>query len=102
MLVIRDIPYVGSFRSDDERLNRIWEVGAYTVHLNMQDYLWDGIKRDRLVWLGDMHPEVRTINAVFGHNPVVAQSLDVTRDVTPAYEVDERHQQLFDVVGADP
>jgi hypothetical protein len=83
VLVIRDIPYVGSFRSDDERLNRIWEVGAYTVHLNMQDYLWDGIKRDRLVWLGDMHPEVRTINAVFGHNPVVPQSLDVTRDVVP-------------------
>jgi alpha-L-rhamnosidase len=41
-------------------------VGADTVHLCMQDYLWDGIKRDRLVWIGDMHPEVSTINAVFG------------------------------------
>lgn len=84
LLTIRDIPYVGSFRCDDERLNRIWQVGAYTVHLNMQDYLWDGIKRDRLVWIGDMHPEVRTINAVFGFNPVVPQSLDLTRDVTPS------------------
>lgn len=27
---------------------RSWLTGAYTVHLNMQDYLWDGIKRDRL------------------------------------------------------
>jgi alpha-L-rhamnosidase len=83
VLQLRDIPYIGSFRCNDERLNRIWEVGAYTVHLNMQEYLWDGIKRDRLVWIGDMHPEVSTINAVFGFNDVVTRSLDLTRDVTP-------------------
>ena len=86
VLQIRDIPQVGSFRCDDERLNRIWQVGAYTVHLNMQEYLWDGIKRDRLVWIGDMHPEVSTINAVFGFNDVVPRSLDLTRDVTPVTE----------------
>lgn len=84
VLQLRDVPYVGSFRCDDERLNRIWQVGAYTVHLNMQDYLWDGVKRDRLVWIGDMHPEVSTINAVFGFNDVVPRSLDLTRDVTPS------------------
>ena len=86
ILQLRDIPYLGSFRSSDDRLNRIWQTGAYTVHLNMQDYLWDGIKRDRLVWLGDMHPEVSVINAVFGANPVVAKSLDLIRDVTPVTE----------------
>ncbi len=79
----RDIPYLGSFRSSDDRLNKIWETGAYTVHLNMQDYLWDGIKRDRLVWVGDMHPEVMTINSVFGDNEVVKKSLDFARDTTP-------------------
>lgn len=83
ILTLRDIPYVGSFKCSDERLNRIWETGAYTVHLNMQDFLWDGIKRDRLVWLGDMHPEVSVINCVFGHNEVVPKSLDMIRDVTP-------------------
>ena len=83
VLSIRDIPYVGSFKCSDERLNKIWQTGAYTVHLNMQDYLWDGIKRDRLVWLGDMHPEVSVINCVFGYNEVVPKSLDMTRDVTP-------------------
>ncbi len=86
VLQIRDIPYVGSFKCDDERLNKIWQVGAYTVHLNMQEYLWDGIKRDRLVWIGDMHPEVSTIDAVFGFNDVVPRSLDLTRDVTPVTE----------------
>ena len=79
----RDIPYLGSFKSSDDRLNQIWNTGAYTVHLNMQEYLWDGIKRDRLVWVGDMHPEVMTINTVFGKNEVVAKSLDQARDITP-------------------
>ena len=86
VLQLRDVPYVGSFRCNDERLNRIWQVGAYTVHLNMQEYLWDGIKRDRLVWLGDMHPEVSTIHAVFGFNEVVPRSLDLIRDITPPTE----------------
>lgn len=79
----RDIPYLGSFHSSSERLNKIWETGAYTVHLNMQEYLWDGIKRDRLVWLGDVHPEVMTINNVFGDQEVVRKSLDFGRDTTP-------------------
>ena len=86
ILTLRDVPYVGSFTCSDERLTRIWETGAYTVHLNMQDYLWDGIKRDRLVWLGDMHPEVSVINCVFGYNDVVPKSLDMIRDITPVTE----------------
>ena len=76
----REIPYLGSFECNDEQLNKIWLTGAYTVHLNMQDYLWDGIKRDRLIWIGDMHPEVMTINSVFGYNEVVPKSLDYVRD----------------------
>ena len=86
VLQLRDVPRIGSFKCDDERLNRIWDVGAYTVHLNMQDYLWDGVKRDRLVWIGDMHPETSTIAAVFGANDVVPRSLDLTRDITPVSE----------------
>src|SRR5690554_451345 len=83
ILRYRDLPYVGSFESDNERLNDIWNTGAYTVHLNMQDYLWDGIKRDRLVWLGDVHPEVMSINTIFGDTEVVRKSLDFGRDTTP-------------------
>ncbi len=81
--VYRDIPYLGSFESSDARLDEIWLTGAYTVHLNMQSYLWDGIKRDRLVWVGDLHPEVMTINTVFGENSIVPKSLDLARDQHP-------------------
>ncbi len=83
VFIFRDLEYKGSFRCSDERLNHIWRTGAYTVHLNMQDYLWDGIKRDRLVWIGDMHPETMSLWAVFGANEIVPRSLDLIRDETP-------------------
>ena len=79
----RDVPWLGTFECDDKRLNDIFSTAAYTVHLNMQEFLWDGIKRDRLVWLGDMHPEVMTIMSVFGDNRVIHKSLDKGRDTTP-------------------
>lgn len=81
--VMIDDAMVGSFKCSDERLNKIWETGAYTVQLNMQDYLWDGVKRDRLVWVGDLHPEVMTIANVFGNYDVVKKSLDFARDTSP-------------------
>lgn len=83
ILRYRDIPYLGSFNSSNERLNKIWMTGAYTTHLNMQEYLWDGIKRDRLVWLGDFHPELKTITKVFGNNEVVPRSLDLACEQYP-------------------
>ena len=80
----RDISPLGEFECDDELMNKIWQTGAYTVFLNMQEYLWDGIKRDRLVWIGDMHPEVMTILSVFGDNDVIRKSLDFMTSYTPA------------------
>jgi len=81
--VYRDIPRRGAFCCNDPRLNQIWETGAYTVHQNMQTYIWDGIKRDRLVWIGDMHPEVMSVCNVFGYDDVVNRSLDLARDCAP-------------------
>ncbi len=79
----RDLEYLGSFHSSSARLDSIWMTGAYTTHLNMQEYLWDGIKRDRLVWLGDFHPELLTITKVFGYNEVIPQSLDLACEQYP-------------------
>lgn len=82
IFLYKDIEYKGSFRCNDELINKIWDTGAYTVHLCMQDYLWDGIKRDRLVWIGDSHPETLTIQAVFGYDEAIPKSLDLVRDET--------------------
>ena len=83
MFIYRDVDYIGSFESSDERLNKIWNTAAYTVQLCMQEFIWDGIKRDRLVWIGDMHPEVMTILTAFGDQRVIRDSLDLIRNDTP-------------------
>lgn len=83
VLEYKDLDYRGTFRCDDERLNKIFDTAAYTVHLNMQDYVWDGIKRDRLVWIGDLNPELKTICCVFGYDECVEKSLDLARDMYP-------------------
>ena len=79
----RNIPYLGTFQCSDNRLNDIWTTGAYTVQLNMQEYIWDGIKRDRLIWLGDMHPETNTISTVFGDEESFYASLDLAIEQYP-------------------
>lgn len=81
--VLRDIPSLGSFSCDNETLNKIYETAAYTCKLCLQNYIWDGIKRDRLVWVGDMHPEMLTVRTVFGNLPIMAETLDLARDTTP-------------------
>jgi hypothetical protein len=82
--VMRPMPQLGSFKSNDERLNKVWETAARTLHLCTQDFIWDGIKRDRLVWMGDMHPELMTLMAVFGPQEVLPKSLDYMKATTPA------------------
>ncbi len=81
--LMRDMPRLGSFRCSDGRLNAVFETAVRTVHLCCQDYLWDGIKRDRLVWLGDMHPETMAILSVFGAAPILRETLDYAVAVTP-------------------
>jgi hypothetical protein len=86
LLVGRDLEALGAFRCSDEGLNRAWQAGADTVRLCLQDHLWDGVKRDRQVWVGDMYPAAMVVNAVFGELGVVRESLDLIRDETPAGE----------------
>lgn len=79
---IRNVESLGNFECNDELLNEIWKTGVYTVKLNMHEYLWDGVKRDRLVWIGDMHPETSVIKSVFGNDECVRRSLDLIKNET--------------------
>lgn len=49
----------------------------------MQTYLWDGIKRDRLVWIGDMYPETAAVLALYGGDPVIKRSLEFEKARRP-------------------
>ena len=75
------VHYSGSFESSDALLNRIWETGAYTSHLCMQDDIWDAPKRDRGRWMGDTDVSGRVIDAVFGDHFLVEDTL--TRLIGP-------------------
>jgi len=75
---------IGSFECDDEQVNEIWKTAAYTLRLCLQNgYLWDGIKRDRLVWIGDLYPEVRAAHCVFGNIPETLNCLDFSMMQAP-------------------
>ena len=79
----REIELKGNFHCNSEIVNKIYEVAAYTCHLNMQNYLWDGIKRDRLVWVGDIHPEMKSIVCMYGNDECIEKSLDFVVKQTP-------------------
>ncbi len=72
--------YRGQFECSDPQLNDIWQTCARTVQLCAQEYMLDGIKRDRLVWMGDIHPQVQVVARVFGEMDIVKTSLDYLRD----------------------
>ena len=75
---------VGKIETDDELLNKILETAVYTCTLNMQDgFFLDGIKRDRLVWSGDMYSEIKTALCSFGNTPYAKRSLDFVKATTP-------------------
>lgn len=70
--------YQGWFLSSDDTLNRIWYAGAYTTQLNMipantpdggpRPVIFDGAKRDRLIWVGDIAQDIPTIADSLGSN----------------------------------
>ena len=92
VLEYKDIEYKGTFMCSDEKINKIFDTAVYTVHLNMGDYVWDGIKRDRLVWIGDFHPEMSAISTVFGYDECVENTLDFARD---NYPIDETNKWMI-------
>lgn len=71
------------FQCGDEQLNHIWQVARRTVRLCMGNYIFDGVKRDRLVWMGDLYPEIRSIMSAYGDHPLIRRSLDFVRNDTP-------------------
>ncbi|MFA6931557.1 MAG: alpha-L-rhamnosidase [Lentisphaeria bacterium] len=79
----RKLQRLASFECSNPQLNQIWETAVYTLELCLQNYVWDGIKRDRLVWMGDLYPELLTAGCIFGRLDVVERSLDFLRQETP-------------------
>lgn len=82
---IAPLEFRGGFRCSDERLNRIWEVSARTLHLTAREFLLDGIKRDRFVWSGDAYQSCQMSYYVFGAPSVVRRTLWALRGKEPVW-----------------
>lgn len=79
-----DAPIRGEFRCNDERLNKIFDTAAYTLKLCVHNgMVWDGAKRDRLVWIGDIHPEMLGLLSLYGEQNCIKNSLRFIREQTP-------------------
>lgn len=71
----------------DKDIERIFLTAKRTVDLCASGrYVWDGIKRDRLVWFGDLHPETIALSSVYGKCQNVENSLNLARKTTPIGE----------------
>lgn len=80
------IEYKGSFRCDDEDVNKIWNVCAYTLHLNMREVLTEAIKRDRWLWGGDAYQAFKFNNYLFFDKEIVRRSTIALRGKEPFNE----------------
>jgi hypothetical protein len=77
------LEYKGAFKSSDEKLNKIWDVSAYTMHLTTREFFIDGIKRDRWLWSGDAYQSYLMNYYLFFDNPSVKRTLFTLRGKDP-------------------
>ncbi|HTN37246.1 MAG TPA: hypothetical protein VL053_09240 [Arachidicoccus sp.] len=73
----------GSFHCSDTELNKIWEVSAYTLHLNTREFFIDGIKRDRWIWSGDAYQSYLMNYYLYFDSPTVKRTLFALRGKDP-------------------
>jgi len=72
------------YKGEDKEIDKIFKVAKRTVDLCAYGgRVWDGIKRDRLIWIGDMHPESMALATLYGRIECVENSLDIVRDEYP-------------------
>lgn len=77
------VEYRGSFKCSDPELNKIWDVGAYTMHLTTREFFIDGIKRDRWVWSGDAVQSYLMNYYLFFDSPTVKRTTRLLRGKDP-------------------
>ncbi len=75
---------INVYSGTDEQVKAIFQTAKRTIDLcAASGYLWDGIKRDRLVWIGDVHPEMLALTSLYGRTKIVERSLEFVKKDTP-------------------
>ena len=69
------------YEGNDKRIKKIYETAKRTVDLcTSSGLIWDGIKRDRCVWIGDLYPETLCLTAMYGRVKEVEDSITFERE----------------------
>ena len=67
----------------DRLVGDIYKTAKRTIDLcSAGEYIVDGIKRDRLVWVGDLHPEMLALVTLYGRLPIIERSLEFVKKHT--------------------
>ncbi|MCI8442294.1 MAG: alpha-rhamnosidase [Provencibacterium sp.] len=77
------LEYRGAFSCDEPLINRVWEVSAYTFHLNCREFFLDGIKRDHWVWSGDTYQSLFVNRYLFFDKDIEQRTLIMLGGKTP-------------------
>ena len=81
--ILRKRPVYG-YSGNDKEIRKIFLTAKRTIDLCAAgDYIWDGVKRDRLVWIGDIHPEMLALTTLYGRMENLERSLDFIKEQTP-------------------
>ena len=81
--ILRKTP-IYTYQGKDQRIADIFETAKRTVDLCASEmHIWDGIKRDRLVWIGDLAPEVMALSSIYGRLPVIERTITMGKTLAP-------------------
>ena len=81
-------PQIYDYKGNDALVKQIFDVAKRTIDLcSSSGYIWDGVKRDRLIWIGDCAPEIMSLMTLYGDVEPIRNSLDAAEEsfVIPNY-----------------
>jgi len=68
---------IGSFECSDPLLNKIWEAGALTQYLNMEDTYTDCVDRERGLYALDLLVQYHVNLVCYGDQPLMKRALEI-------------------------
>lgn len=80
------LEYKGGFECDEEYVNKIWNMCAYTLHLTSREVQLEAIKRDRWLWGGDAYQAYKFNNYLFFDKEIIRRSTIALRGKEPFNE----------------
>ncbi len=74
-----------SFSCNRRSVGKIWDMCAYTLHLNSREFFLDGIKRDRWCWSGDAYQSHMASRYLY-FDPAISKRTIIALLGKPPYE----------------